>query len=90
MQENNFNSEEKLIGRVTHFFPHTMAAIVKLEDDVNLGDRVKFQKGENQFEQEIKSMQVDHQPIQFGKKGDEVAIQTEQKVKEGYLVFKIE
>jgi len=90
MEEDVSNSEERLLGRVTHFFPHVMAAIVKLEDDVKIGDRVKFQKGENEFEQEVKSMQVDHQSIQAGKRGEEVAIQTEQKVKEGYLVFKIE
>jgi putative protease len=80
--------KEKPIGEVTHYFPKVEAAIVKLKAPLKIGDKIKLKRGEEEFEQEVKSMQVDHTDIKSGKKGDEVGLKVDQKVKEGWEVYK--
>ena len=83
------NTEEKLIGRVTHYFPKVEVAIVKLEDSIKIGDKIKLKRKEEESEQEVKSMQVEHKDISEGKKGEEIGLKVDQKVKEGWEVYKL-
>ncbi len=83
-------SEEKLIGKITHYFPKVGAAVVKLDDTLKIGDRIKLKHGDDEFEQEVTSMQVDHQAIESAEKGDEVGLKVDKKAKEGWEVYKIE
>ena len=77
----------RMVGTVTHYFPKVQAAVVMLESALKVGDKVKFvaPNGE-EFEQEITSIQVDRQPIEQAKSGDEVGVGVEKEVKEGYKV----
>ncbi|MDD5551704.1 MAG: translation elongation factor-like protein [Candidatus Pacebacteria bacterium] len=81
-------TEEKPIGKITHYFPKVQAAIVKLNSPLKIGDKIKLKKDEEEFEQEVKSMQVDHTDITKAKKGDEVGIKVDKKVKENWEVYK--
>ena len=76
------------IGKVVHYYDKIGVAVVKLNKKLAVGDRVRLQHGEDSFEQEVVSMQLDHKSINEGKKGDEVAIKVDQKAKEGTLVLK--
>jgi putative protease len=82
-------SEEKLIGKITHYFPKVGAAVVKLEGSLKVGDRIKLKRGEEEFEQEVQSMQIDHKDLKAAKKGEEVGLKVDQKVKEGWEVYKL-
>lgn len=70
------------IGLVTHYYDKIGVAIVKLEKAVKVGDRLKFVKGDDTFEQVVASMQVDRLPIEEGKPGQEVGIKVDQKIKD--------
>lgn len=76
----------KPIGKVTHYYGKPGVAIVKLEDRLNVGERIRFEKGEHVFDQKIDSMQKDYQPIEAAEAGDEVGIKVDQKALEGALV----
>lgn len=82
-------SKEKPIGKVIHYFPHVNAAVVKLKDDLSIGDKIKLKRGDEEFEQEVKSMQIDHKSIKVAKKGKEVGLEVDKKVKEGWELYKI-
>ena len=83
--------DEGLIGEITHYFPKAGAAVIKLEKPLKVGDKVKIVGGKaGEFEQTVNSMQVDRQPIQAAKVGDEVGVAVDQPVREGYKVFTIE
>jgi len=82
-------TKEKLIGKITHYFPKVGAAIVKLEGSLQIGDKIKVRKGDIEFEQEVQSMQIDHKDIKEAKKNQEVGVKVDQKVKEGWEVYKI-
>lgn len=79
---------EKPIGKVTHFFGKINVAVIELSAPLKVGDKIKFKKGEGEFEQTVDSMQVEHAPIQAAKKGQAIGLKVEQPVHEGTQVFK--
>jgi len=72
---------------VTHFYGHLEVAIVKFNKKVDVGAKVHFKGVTTDFDEEIKSMQYDHKPIESAKKGQEVGIKVGGKVREGDQVF---
>ena len=80
---------KKQIGVVSNYFEHVSVAALKLDAALKVGDKIKIVGGEKEFEQEVKSMQVQHEKVEKAKKGDEVGIKVGEKVRKGYRVFKI-
>jgi len=81
--------KEKKIGIVSNYFDHVKVAAIKLEAPLKVGDTVKITGGEVDFEQPIKSMQIQHDKVEKAKKGDEIGIKVKKKVRKGYRVLKI-
>lgn len=81
---------EKKIGEVTHYFGHIPAGIIKLAGALKMGDKIRFKGATTDFTQEIGSMQVDHKDIDKAKKGDEVGVKVDERVREGDEVFLVE
>jgi len=77
------------VGKVTHFFDKISVAIVELTAPINVGDKLKFKRGEQEFEQEVDSMQIEHDQIKAAKKGQAIGLKTSQPVHEGTQVFKV-
>lgn len=77
------------IGKVTHYYDKIGVAVVELSGDLAVGDKIKFARGgEDMFEQEVSSIQVEHSKIQSAKKGDVVGLKVDAEVKEGAEVYK--
>jgi len=81
---------EKEIGRVTNYFSRIGVAIIELTASLQLGDNVRIKGGTRDFEQEVESMQVEHQPIEKGEAGQEIALKVDQKVRANDVVYKVE
>jgi len=78
------------IGKVTHYYDKIGVAVVELDGGLSTGDKIKFVRGgEDMFEQEVKSMQIEHDKIDSAKKGDIVGLKVDQEVKEDAEVYKI-
>ncbi len=80
-------SHKKILGKVTHYYDKAGVAIVKLSAPVAVGDEVHFCGNKTDFEQTIESMQVEHGDIKNAKKGDEVGVKVNDKVREGDEVY---
>jgi translation elongation factor EF-1alpha len=80
----------KPIGKVTHYYNKVGVAIVELQGELKVGDRIRIEKGERAFDQEVTSLQKEYQTLEKGEKGDSVGIKTDQKAKEGSLVLLLE
>jgi putative protease len=77
------------IGKVTHYYDKIGVAVVELDSDLMVGEKIKFSRGgEDMFEQEVESIQIEHQKLQSAKKGDTIGLKVSQEVKEGADVFK--
>jgi ligand-binding sensor protein len=71
------------IGKVVHFFDKIGVAVVALEADLKVGDRVQVLGNQTDFVQTIASMQVEHQAVSSGKAGTEVAVKLDQPARRG-------
>jgi putative protease len=82
--------EGKLIGRINHYFSNIEVAVIDLSAPLKEGDTIRIIGGENtDFEQEVGSMQIEHEKIKSAKKGDSVGLKVKEKVHEGYKVYKV-
>ena len=76
------------VGKVSHYFNKISVAVVEVDGTLKTGDQIKF-TGSNEFQQEVASMQVEHQSIAEAKKGDAIGLKVDQPVKEGDEVYKV-
>lgn len=80
---------EKKVGTVTHWYDKIKVAVVKLSGALSVGDKVKVERNDEEFEDTVSSMQLDHETIEKGKKGQEVAVKLSEETKEGATVYKV-
>jgi len=78
------------IGKVTHFYDKIGVAIVELTASLSKGDKVKFARGgEDLFEQDVNSIQIEHEQKDSAGKGEVVGLKVDSEVKEGAEVYKV-
>jgi putative protease len=83
------NQEGQLIGKVSHYFGNIGVAVIDLTKTLKIGDTIRIAGGETDFTQQVESMEIDHKKVTAAKKGDSVGLKTNQKVREGYKVYKL-
>jgi len=89
-KKNKVNSEGKLIGRIAHYFSNIEVAVIDLISTLKIGETIRIMGGqETDFEQTVTSMQIEHEEVKMAKKGDSVGMKVDEKVHEGYKVYKI-
>ncbi len=81
--------EKQQIGVVSNYFDHVGAAAIKLSKGLKVGDKIEIVGGETDFEQEVGSMQIQHNKVESAKAGDEVGLKVKEKVRSGYKVYKL-
>ena len=80
--------KENIVGVITHYFPHVRAAVIKLKAPLSVGDRIKIKGHTTDFTQGITSMQIDRVPINSAKKGDEIGLLVNSRVRQHDKVIK--
>lgn len=80
-------AKEKVVGEITHYFSKIGVAVVKVKSNLKVGDKVKIKGATTDFEQEINSMQLDHDSLGTAKKGDEIGLKVDEHVREGDCVY---
>lgn len=79
--------EEKLIGKITHYFGKIQVAIIELTNAIKIGDKIHIKGHNTDFEQIVDSMQIDHANVEKAKKGQGIGIKVEEAVREGDEVY---
>jgi len=82
-------AEEKLIGKISHFFGNISVGIIELTDALKAGEKIHIKGSSTDFEQAVDSMQIEHQNVDNAKSGDAIGIKVAQKVKENDQVYKV-
>ncbi len=81
---------EKKIGIVEHFFNNVSVAAIKIiEGEIKIGDTIHFVGAHTDFKQNISSMEINRNPVDVVKKGDDVGIKVKDRVRENDVVYKI-
>lgn len=80
--------KESVIGKITHYFPKVRAAVIKLDAPLAVGDVVRIKGHTTDFKQAVTSMQVDRVPISQAKKGQEIGLLVDSRVRQHDIVCK--
>ncbi|MGD2144351.1 MAG: translation elongation factor-like protein [Anaerolineae bacterium] len=80
---------EELVGEVTHWFGNIQVAGIELGSKLAIGDRVHIIGHTTDFEQEVTSMQLDHQDISEAQPGDEIGVKLQARARPGDSVYKV-
>jgi putative protease len=81
-------AEKKLVGKVTHYYGKIGVAVVELEDELKVGDKISIEGKKTNIQQIVESMEIEHQKVQSASKTS-IGLKTIDKVREGDLVYKI-
>ena len=81
--------EKKLVGSISHFFPKISVAVLDLEDNISVGDKISIESSAGAFEQEVSSMQIEHENVEEAEAGQSIGLKVAQAAKEGSKVYKI-
>lgn len=84
--------ERTLIGKITHYFNKINVAVVELDSELKIGDRIVVESpnASHSFEQIVESMQIDKKNISEAKKGQAIGLQLKERAREGYKVYRLE
>ena len=81
---------EERIGIVEHFFTNVDVAAIKITNgELKINDTIHFVGATTDFKQKIDSMQIDRNPVEIVKAGDDVGIKVNERVREHDIVYKI-
>ncbi len=80
--------DEILIGEVTHYFNKVGAAVLNLSVGIVVGDKIHITGHTTDFNQEVTSLQIEHQGVGEANPGDDVALKVIEPVRHGDRVFK--
>lgn len=79
--------KEKIIGTVTHYFPKVRAGVIKLKGALAVGDVIRIKGHTTDFKQNVNSMQIDRVPLNVAKKGQEIGVLVDSRVRQHDVVY---
>jgi len=81
---------EEKIGVVEHFFTNVSVAAIKITNgELKIGETIHVVGAHTDFKQKIDSMQIDRNPVESVKAGDDVGIKVKDRVREHDIVYKV-
>ena len=81
---------EEKIGIVEHFFNKVSVAAIRITDgELKVGDTIHFVGSHTDFKQKIETMEINRNPVEIVKKGDDVGIKVKDRVREHDVVYKV-
>lgn len=78
------------LGKVVAFFRIPVVAVIKVSQGrVKVGDQIWIKGHTTDLKQTVASMQVNHQPIQEARKGDEFGLKISSRARRGDRVYRL-
>ncbi|NCN99360.1 translation elongation factor-like protein [Candidatus Pacearchaeota archaeon CG10_big_fil_rev_8_21_14_0_10_35_219] len=81
---------EKKIGEVFDYFAKVGVVALKLTGGMKIGDKIHIKGSTTDFVQEVKSIQIDKNPVEDVKQGDDVGLEVDDRVRKHDKVFLVE
>jgi translation elongation factor EF-1alpha len=80
--------EEQLVGTVTHYFGKPQVAIVEITaGQLHIGDTIRIAGAHSDFTQQVRSMELEHAPVESAKPRDNVGIHVSERAREHDRVY---
>ncbi len=83
-------AKNKLVGKITNYLDKIGVAVLEVTDgSVKVGDTILIGEEDDGMEMTVQSMQVEHEPVNEVKVGDDCGLKVDEKVKKGSKVYKV-
>ncbi len=76
------------VGKVVHYYDQIGVAVVALKSSLKKGETVDIGKQDDFFKQKVTSMQMNRKPLLEAKKGQEIGLKVNERVRPGYVVVR--
>jgi len=88
----NFNNikVKTPIGKVIHYYSNLQVAVIKLEDELSIGDKIEIEGFTTKSSTIVDSIQIENQYVKYAFQGQEVGIKVLEKVRRNDLISKID
>ena len=81
---------EKKIGTVTHYYNHIHVAGVSITDgELHEGDIIHVKGYTSDFEQIVRSMQIDHETVNSARRGDQIGLSVIEHAREHDTIYMV-
>lgn len=75
------------VGVIVHYYARLGVGVIELEEPLLEGDEIHIEGHTTDFEQTVRSMEINHRRIRTAWPGDSVALLVEQRVRPGDRLF---
>ncbi len=79
----------KPIGEVTHFYNKIKVAIFKFKKPLKAGSKIKIKGATTNFEEILKSIQIDHKNVSVAPKGKLIGVKVSKRARVGDQVYEV-
>ena len=83
------SEELQEVGSVSHFFTKISVAIIELTDTLSVGDRIRITGPTTYLDQQIESMEIEHEKVQKAQANQSVGLVVKERVRKNDVVYKI-
>ena len=81
---------ETKIGTVTHYYGKLHVAGVTITDDeLHKGDKIHIKGATSDFDQQVESMELDHEAIEVARPGDQIGLSVVKHAREHDGVYRV-
>ncbi|MBS3135073.1 translation elongation factor-like protein [Candidatus Woesearchaeota archaeon] len=80
---------EKEIGEVFSYYSKIGVAAIKINSALKKGDKIHIKGSTTDFNQTVSSMQIEHKKVDSAKKGDDLGIKVDDRVRPGDKIYKV-
>lgn len=83
-------AEKQKIGTIFKYFAHPMVAAIKLTDGaLSVGDTISIEGHTTNFQQQIESIQIEHESVEKAEVGQSIGIKVKDRVRPHDVVYKV-
>ena len=75
------------IGKIFSYYDKIGVAAIRLTSDLALGDRIQIRGNTTAFEQNVVSIQIEHEDVESSQAGDDAGIKVADKVRKNDTVY---
>jgi translation elongation factor EF-1alpha len=80
---------EEEVGKVSSYFAKIGVAAIELTGSLSVGDTIHIKGHTTDFEQNVDSIQIEHQNVEKANPGDSIGIKAKDRVREHDVVYKV-
>jgi hypothetical protein len=80
---------ETRVGKITHFYNHLSVAVLELSRELKVGDNIHILGHSTDFDQQVSSMEIEHQKVLSAGPRMEVALKVVGAVRRSDKVFRV-